>query len=683
MPSYIELDQQASFPSASAVGKVILGVSTEGTIVSVDKDGATTPVGKSFELPYDLYESKLSPLEPVSTKNPLTAGEYLTPNAVYQIVGYDTESFDDFSNIAEVISGRINTHLCVFKATGTTPIEWKGATQLYQQSYFTTSTLSSGSQPTPMTWSLDNDYANIYFNFSQSVDYNKVVAKISDPSGYFRVDPILDLQQANFLQSDFQGTIVQPPMKKSDQVRAIAVQSNGKILLGGQFTTWTDNNQETSCYSIVRVDGTGSLDRTFAYGEKSNTVSGFIGGQKSNVRVIAIQPDGKILVGGDFEGYLDMITNDEPITTHLNGIARLNVDGTLDTSFNVGEGFARSTGSVSASGGNVYDIKIQADGKILVGGWFESYQGQSANRIIRLNSDGSIDNTFDAGEGFSNPENISFDRVSKLEILKDGKIIVVGHFTNFDTTHIAGRFVRLHSDGAIDLTFNQKQLHLTSWANALAVQPDGKILIGGEFDRIYEYVTKEQVKQEAEAGIRVRRIDHPTKALIRLNADGSIDYTFGTGAGFNAPVVDILLLGNGQVVVGGWFTEYRNGRILQNIAKLDTDGSYVGDYNGGFNNGVQKLCQYVDRSILAAGPFDIYSPDYIGVKAEYIVKLKEAFDVALYDVRGPAAEAGAGIAAKMEERTKIIFNESVAAKQPIGAIERQLSPISVEIKVYK
>ena len=128
------------------------------------------------------------------------------------------------------------------------------------------------------------------------------------------------------------------------------------------------------------------------------------------IRSIALQSDGKILVGGRFNNYDG---------TTQNRITRLNPDGSRDTSFNIGTGFD--------DGGfdSVDSIALQSDGKLLVGGSFTSYNGVTQNRITRLNPDGSRDTSFDIGTGFD-------DDILSIALQSDGKILVGGFFNSYD-----------------------------------------------------------------------------------------------------------------------------------------------------------------------------------------------------------------------------------------------------------
>lgn len=187
----------------------------------------------------------------------------------------------------------------------------------------------------------------------------------------------------------------------------------GYYLCGGSFTTY----KGTTALYLARMNNSGALDTSFT------TSTGFNAG----VRAISIQSDGNIICGGDFSTYK---------STSRNRIARLNTDGTLDTSFAVGTGF---NGSINA-------IAIQSDNKIICGGGFTSYNGTARNRIIRLNTDGSVDSNFTIGTGFNT------GLVSSIAIQSDGKILCGGSFTSYNGIS-RNRITRLNSDGTIDDNF--------------------------------------------------------------------------------------------------------------------------------------------------------------------------------------------------------------------------------------
>jgi uncharacterized delta-60 repeat protein len=154
------------------------------------------------------------------------------------------------------------------------------------------------------------------------------------------------------------------------------------------------------------IDGT--IDNTFDIGDGFNDI----------VRTIELQSDGKVLAGGDFTSYNGVTRNK---------IIRLTSGGTIDNTFNIGTGFT----------GSVRTIALQLDGKILAGGLFTSYSGTTINNVIRLNTDGTIDSTFNIGTGFTTS-------VGKIIIQPDGKILLGGFST----------IIRLNSDGSVDNTFS-------------------------------------------------------------------------------------------------------------------------------------------------------------------------------------------------------------------------------------
>jgi uncharacterized delta-60 repeat protein len=239
------------------------------------------------------------------------------------------------------------------------------------------------------------------------------------------------------------------------RIIGMSLQSDGKIIVGGQFSTYkgiTDNNL------IIRLNPDGSKDTSF-----DNSI-GFIGG---SVNTIAIQPDGKILVGGDFSTYKGISAN---------YIIRLNPDGSIDTSFNYGTGFG-------IFGVSVVSIAIQPDGQILVGGDFTTYKGVSANRIIRLNPDGSKDLTFNNNIGFNGS-------VFSIALQPDGKILCGGQFTQYKGVS-ANRIIRLNPDGSKDTSFDNS-VGFNAYVFPIAIQNDGKILCGGLFTS-YKGVTENYI----------------------------------------------------------------------------------------------------------------------------------------------------------------------------------------------
>ena len=216
----------------------------------------------------------------------------------------------------------------------------------------------------------------------------------------------------------------------NDWIRSMSRQSDGKIIIGGDFTTY---NGITSNY-IDRINADGTLDlSTFNPGDGANNF----------VYTTALQTDGRILIGGIFTAY-DNVTR--------NGIARLNTDGSLDTGFNPGTG-------VNAA---IYSISIQADGKIIIAGDFSTYNGVSRSGVARLNADGSLDTGFNPGTGAT-------ASVYTSTLQSDGKIILGGLFAFFNGLSRNG-IVRLNTNGSVDTSFDPQggfddYVHFVRWEN--------------------------------------------------------------------------------------------------------------------------------------------------------------------------------------------------------------------------
>ncbi|WP_445720334.1 T9SS type A sorting domain-containing protein [Flavobacterium sp.] len=380
-------------------------------------------------------------------------------------------------------------------------------------------------------------------------------------------------------------------------VYTIQQQTDGKILVGGAFTSY----KGVAAYKIIRLNTDGSKDTSF------NTGTGFM---NYYVRTIAIQLDGKILVGGNFTSYKGVAEK---------YIIRLNADGSKDTSFNTGTGF----------NAEVHTIQLQTDGKILVGGLFTSYIGLTENYIIRLNTDGSKDTSFNIGTGFNNS-------VFAIQQQTDGKILVGGDFNSYKGV-TEKYIIRLNADGSKDTSFNTGT-GFDFAVTTIQQQTDGKILVGGNFylyngvgaNNIIRLNTDSSKDTSFNIGPGFNNLVYSTqqqtdgkilvggnftsykgvaeKYIIRLNADGSKDTSFNTGTGFNEGVQTIQLQTDGKILVGGNFTSYK-GVTEKYIIRLNADGSKDTSFNTGtgFNNIVYSIQQQTDGKILVGGEFTAYN----------------------------------------------------------------------------
>jgi len=251
-----------------------------------------------------------------------------------------------------------------------------------------------------------------------------------------------------------------------------------------------------------------------------------------------------------------------------NYIARLNSDGSLDATFNPGTG----------PNYNVYTTAIQTDGKIIIGGNFTSYNGTARNYIARLNADGSLDATFNPGTGANNV-------IWTTALQANGKIIIGGNFTSYNGT--ARNYIAcLNADGSLDATFNPGT-GASSYVNTTLLQPDGKIIIGGNFTS-YNGTARNYI--------------------ARLNADGSLDATFNPGIGANNFIFRTAVQADGKIIIGGNFTSY-NGTARNYITRLNADGSLDATFNPGTgaNNYVYTTALQADGKIIIGGDFTSYN----------------------------------------------------------------------------
>ncbi len=333
-----------------------------------------------------------------------------------------------------------------------------------------------------------------------------------------------------------------PGISPNYSVYAAVPLSDGKVLIGGDFTNFNGPNR------IARFYPSGTHDNTFTTGTGAN----------QDVRSTIVQPDGKIIIGGWFNSYNG---------TARSKIARVNTNGSVDSTFNPGTG----------ANNWVRTSTIQPDGKVIIGGDFTSFNGTALNRIARLNADGSLDASFNPGTG------APAGTVMATAVQPDGKIIVGGYFTSFNGM-ARNRIVRLNADGSVDASFNPGVGADDAVLN-ITVQPDGKIIIGGEFLSYYG------------TGRRY---------LARLNADGSLDTPFNAGTGANERITAIVLQADGKALVSGYFTSY-NGTGRRGIARFNTDGSLDPSFNTGppMDYHAQSLILQADGKIIVGGEFTI------------------------------------------------------------------------------
>ncbi len=370
-------------------------------------------------------------------------------------------------------------------------------------------------------------------------------------------------------------TSLQVLFGSSGTVTVITPQSDGKILIGGNFSYVNGVAKNR----LARLNQDGSVDSSFnptlVQGSYSSTTF---------ITAMIVQPDGKILIGGNIATGINGTTN--------NGLFRLNADGTTDSSFS------------ATLNGLVQSIVLQPDGKILLGGNFYQINGTDHRYIGRINADGSVDAGFNVGTGPNST-------IVNLALQNDGKIVAAGNFDSFNGTQHRG-LVRLNSAGSVDASFNAEVSNYGSSIFALAVQPDGKVLIGGNFYQVN--------------GVTRNR-------LARLNADGSLDTAFRTTVGQEGNVNTIILQPDGKILVAGNFNNIF-GAVRRKVARLFSDGTVDTVFNPGSgpDGEVFALARQSNGKVLIGGNFSVVD----GVSRTGIARLRSNACVVspLYDFDG-------------------------------------------------
>ena len=330
-------------------------------------------------------------------------------------------------------------------------------------------------------------------------------------------------------------------------VEALAVQPDGKALVAGEFAFVNG----TLTNEVLRLNANGSRDGSFL----------LTGGANGRVDALALQSDGKILIGGGFSTYGGVVTGP---------LARLNPDGTLDAAF--------SRYASLGINGQVTAIALQADGKILVGGTVLA--GAGIGKLVRLYANGTVDSGFNIGYGADGP-------VQAVLVQPDGKIVVGGSFLGIDGRSMAG-LTRLNANGSPDSGFNVSGSGTSRFLPvlSLALQPDGKLLVGGHFTT-YNGAAVAQP--------------------MRLRADGTPDATFQSTIGPNCLVSKVRLRANGELLVAGYFAA-PSGQRFGSVLRLSATG--VRDASFGTPGGTGILCndavEWTGGQVLVGGNFRTY-----------------------------------------------------------------------------
>ncbi|MBE7515825.1 MAG: VCBS repeat-containing protein [Chloracidobacterium sp.] len=364
-----------------------------------------------------------------------------------------------------------------------------------------------------------------------------------------------------------------PAVLRGTQVKALPT---GKVFFSG-------NTDISGISKIFRLNADGTIDGTYSQDASVSSISNawaadisqrvvFVGMTANGPMFMRLQGDGSLDASFapsiDYYGTVSVLARQDDGKvlvagefTQMNGVARngfarVNTDGTLDLTFNPGTGFSSVPNKIVVQGN-----------KILAVGPFTAYNGTAVARIVRLNSDGSIDNTFSAGTD---------QEVLDISLQTDGRILIGGKFTQVNSTARTGA-ARLESNGTLDASFAPV---IGNWGIYQIMQePGNKIIVAGSFSGVNGFNRSN---------------------FVRLNIDGSLDQTFNASVG---TVGKVIRQSDGKYVIGIGAPVFQLDR--RNADGTD-DPSFTPDYidvpSG--NVKVREIVLQPDGSLLIAGRFD-------------------------------------------------------------------------------
>lgn len=350
------------------------------------------------------------------------------------------------------------------------------------------------------------------------------------------------------------GVAVHSVVTGSDELRAMAIQPDGKIVAVGRSIVSSSRE-----FAIMRINTDGSLDTTFS-GDGLLTLD-VVGGRHDDVYDVAIQPDGKIVASGCVEY--------GPSDGTLFATVRLNQDGSYDNTFDSDGRVFTNFGVASDDHQAIKAIAIQTDGKIVVGGHTD-VSGNKDFALARYNTNGSLDTTFSGDGKLTHWIGAQEDLIEDLAIQPDGKIVAAGSsagiFTDFDFV-----VARYNSNGVLDPTFNDTGVRVTpsmsdaDYGKGVAIQSDGRIVLAG-----YS-----------------RNGSDGSATVLRYTADGQKDSAFGTAGMATAPLPpaatsaeEVALQNNDKIVIAGQY--YTNSPAVQDffVAQFDWSGKLDSTFDG-------------------------------------------------------------------------------------------------------
>ncbi|MDX6384780.1 MAG: hypothetical protein QOK48_2353 [Blastocatellia bacterium] len=330
----------------------------------------------------------------------------------------------------------------------------------------------------------------------------------------------------------------------------------------------------------------GDLDP--AFGSAGKVVTDF-SNRSNGANAIALQPDGKIVVTGD-----GLSAQGAPDIT----VARYNTDGSLDASFGTGGRVTTDFVGLTDVG---FAIAVQPDGKILVAGTANQSGTSFDFALVRYNPNGSLDATFGTGGKVTTDFNSGLDQATSIGLQSDGKIVVAGFATTVDAHTAVARYT---TSGALDTTFGGFGIgkvitninNTRDFANALAIQSDGKIVVGGST------LTTDGASTMF--------------SLVRYTADGFLDPGFGSigkvttqvvpGDGEDDEIFALAITVDGRILAAGkgnFHQDFAMVRYLTNGSvdnSFGTNGVVTTDF-GGHIDAARGLALQIDGKIVLAG----------------------------------------------------------------------------------
>ncbi len=444
---------------------------------------------------------------------------------------------------------------------------------------------------------LDSFNADFYSKFGNGSGINRVYKVLELANGqilvggtFYEVNgfPITGIARLNS-DGSFDHTF-HSGMSEEHEVTTLAELPSGKILVGGSFNSYDGVN----CGNFVVLNPNGTRDFTY---------SGIGNVGYSRINDIQLAPGNKVIIAGYFSSFNGVLRN---------GLVRLNSSLQVDTSF--------GTNYSGNSGGDFESVLVFPDGGVLVGGDFTNYWGNGASGLIKLTAAGTPDLNFNlyTPAGFN-------ANVTKVKFASDGKIFICGHFTGYGGQGTYD-IVRLNPNGSVDNTF-QNNLWMPSGAIQDCIDFNGQVIIVGGLDFDDEPTVTNMAYLDNNGGLLVApsemlkcEVDDPINLIEKLS-DGSFviggifykilgdysrslvkftdinaiekdfftppssyDYTANNFSG-NGYVESISKYPNSHYMVSGRFTQY-NGDTINGLVRLSSNGELDPTFNAHFPAGV-------------------------------------------------------------------------------------------------